>query len=315
MVVGMTLSPSPKRPRSKSKKLLLWIGGGVVGLVILLMVIGAIGVANSPGGWDAALAEQAADKSAKAEQKERDKAAEAEEEAVAEAQRVRDEESAKAESAAQEAATASQEAERVEAEAKAAAELESAQKKKEAESAAAEAKAKKDAEATEAKAKKEAETRAKADAEKAKKDKAAADKKAAAEKKEAKRAEANQWWFDDKGSLLTGHIRTLKEFTDAAVSEDYVGMLTACADMQEQTKFMGQRSIDRVSYPSGFGKDVESSFDRGSASFRSAAKGCKAVFDDGELTRADQTGVDVATAQYSLQAVKDAIYGKYVELK
>ena len=68
--MSKTPTPSkPKKPASKSKKIILWVGGGIVGLFILAVIIGSIGVANSDGGWEGARAEQSASDAAKAQDK------------------------------------------------------------------------------------------------------------------------------------------------------------------------------------------------------------------------------------------------------
>lgn len=43
---------SPRKKCLALRKMLLWVGGGVVGLFILITIIGVIGVASQPGGWD-----------------------------------------------------------------------------------------------------------------------------------------------------------------------------------------------------------------------------------------------------------------------
>lgn len=150
---------------------------------------------------------------------------------------------------------------------------------------------------------------------KAAEEKKAADKASKANEKKRVADAANTWWFEENGSFLTGYIKTLTKFNDAAIAEDLAGMVSACSDMQEQTTFLGDRSINKVARPTEFGDEVSSVFDSADVAFRGAAKGCKAVFDKGELTRAEKTGLDAAMAQYAFQSVKDSIYGKYVEMK
>lgn len=63
-----------KKKLSKPAKIAIWAGSVVVGLFVLLMVIGIIGVATSPGGFEGAAARSAAESSAKASQKAVDQA-------------------------------------------------------------------------------------------------------------------------------------------------------------------------------------------------------------------------------------------------
>lgn len=70
------MNTTPNKP--KRKRLLWIILGSVAGLFILLMTVGVIGVATQPGGWDAAMAEQAASQAAEDEREdEEERAAEA----------------------------------------------------------------------------------------------------------------------------------------------------------------------------------------------------------------------------------------------
>ncbi|MBG6083284.1 hypothetical protein [Zhihengliuella flava] len=61
-------TPGTGESKSKGKKLLLWIGGGIVGLFAVIMIIGAIGLSNEPGGFDAAVESMQAEESAQAEE-------------------------------------------------------------------------------------------------------------------------------------------------------------------------------------------------------------------------------------------------------
>ncbi|MFM9430080.1 hypothetical protein [Arthrobacter sp. MP_2.3] len=58
-----------KKKLSKRAKVAIWVGSSVVALFVLIMVIGAIGVASKPGGWDAELAAQESRRAAAASQK------------------------------------------------------------------------------------------------------------------------------------------------------------------------------------------------------------------------------------------------------
>lgn len=167
-ITNMTkpLAPKNKTPMGRPKKLALWIGGSIVGLFAIIMIIGTISIANTPGGWETVRAEQAAAASAKADEKATAAQAKAAEEATAEQARAAEEASAQQAKADEEAEA--KELERLESEAASA----------EAAQIEAQEKAKKEAEAEQARTEAAAEASKSAEAAKAKQEAAAAKQQA-----------------------------------------------------------------------------------------------------------------------------------------
>lgn len=155
----MTNSLAPKKPMSKTKKVILWVGGSIVGLLVALTVLGLILNAADPEGMEKIRAEQENERVVKEAEKAEAQAAKESAEAVAAGEKARQEEAeaarqeadkvaAESAKAAEESENAAQESAKAEDESKVKAAEESANAAREAEkNKAEEAEVKKQAEA------------------------------------------------------------------------------------------------------------------------------------------------------------------------
>ena len=203
--------PNPSRVKKKLPKvakIAIWVGASIVAVFIAITVAGLIAIGNQPGGWDAELAKQESQSSAKASQKAADAAAQDKVKLESDAKAKKDSDvsakaSAKADAARSDTASAKAGADAAQAaKSKAAAEA-AAKSKTDAEAAAI---AKVEADEAKAKAETAAITKAKAAAaDKAKTD-AAASKAAAAKAKQAAGKKYFDAWLESRGASTSAEV-------------------------------------------------------------------------------------------------------------
>lgn len=128
----------------------------------------------------------------------------------------------------------------------------------------------------------------------------------------SKAEQVETWWMQGRGILTAQYIKSLKSLKDAAGSNDTSTMLAECSQIIEWTKITGQNSFYNVDSLSDIDEDLDSTLGEARAAMKSLGKNCKAVFDDGKLTKATELGQDLGTALNALEIVKAGTYDKYM---
>lgn len=128
----------------------------------------------------------------------------------------------------------------------------------------------------------------------------------------SKADQVETWWMQGRGILTAQYIKSLKALKEAAETSDGGGMLAQCGQIIEWTKITGQNSFYNVDSLSDIDEDLDSTLGEARAAMKSLGKNCKAVFDDGKLTKAAELGQDLGTALNALEIVKAGTYDKYM---